>query len=944
MLDERWKQLESIFLDGRDLSGDERENLLNDRASADPDLQAQLRGMWAGHESDEGVLQKPAARLDASPHSFSIGQTLADRFTVAAFLGAGGMGEVYEALDTRLGRSVAVKVLPRSTVEDHPHRLRLEREARALSQLNHPGICALYDLCWEGGQPLLIMELIKGQTLADRLSKGVLPARDLLSIARQIADALVYSHGRGIVHQDLKPGNIILTAEGLKLLDFGLARRMSTTMGGDTETADHSVVGTPGYMSPEQVQGISADARSDIFSFGALLFEMLTGRRAFQASSSITVLAAVLHLDPPRVSQLAPRVSPELERTVERCLRKDPARRFQHMDEVRAALQEVSETSETGPMASKPSHIKYKAALWLLPVVGVLAVGNWLAIQSRQTVPLAPPVVRPFSAETGVIAGPAFSPDGKQVVYFMYDEAGLKSSLFVKLVEGGTPLRISDGDHIDGSPIWSPDGHKIAFLRTVSETHEALCLISPLGGPVRQVTDIRLTEPDFQTPSKVLAWMPDSNHIVATERAAASAPYHLIMVSVDTGEKRTLTAPPESGAGNIEPAVSPDGRTLAFVGRPSAGGNHGHLFLLPLDGPGKPLEIATGLGHVSAPVWSQDGRFLVVKGASDIYADFNLFKVDPSGAKPPEPVSYIQDAIFDFALSGSNRLIHVRKRQDYDVWTLAAGQNATQAKPLVSSSYIESQPRYSPDGRRIAFISNRTGAFQLWIADSAGGNPMQLTTKQNVQVTRPSWSPDGKQVVFQAQTKNEAKEIYVIAVDGGAPRRLTNDQFDDVSPSWSRNGKTIYFSSNRTGKYQLYGMPSSGGAAAQLTKGGGVSPNESHDRALVYYLKDFRTKDVWRVSVPGGIEERLFGSTTYGNLSLGPTDLFFLVHSLDYKRNLIRRFPLNLASLAESNIRDVVDLGAGFISFLSVSSDGKSFLYHKRGQIQTDLMMVDNFR
>ncbi|MFN0104960.1 MAG: protein kinase domain-containing protein [Bryobacteraceae bacterium] len=945
MTADRWRLLESIYLDGQRLSAEERAKLLEERASTDPGLQSEVRALWREHESEESFLQNPAARLDASPHAFTEGQTLAERFTIVAFLGAGGMGEVYKAVDSRLERTVAIKVLPRSLIQNRQHRVRLEKEARALSQLNHHGICALHDLCWEDGQPLLIMEHIEGQTLAARLLTGAPPMPEALSIARQIADALIYSHERGVIHQDLKPGNIMLTAHGVKLLDFGLARRLSTSLpgpeGSEVVTADHAVRGTPGYMSPEQVKGQPADARSDIFSFGSLLFETLTCRRAFRATSSITTIAAVLHVDPPPVSQIAPGVPSGLEHIVERCLRKDPDQRWQHMNDVKEALEEVWNNAAAFRAVSKPGIAKFRRALWALPAAAVLAAGFWLVIQSRRPISLPPAIARPLPGEGRVVKWPSFSPDGNQFVYAGEGDVANSLNLFVRFVGGGSSLQLTSGDVQDISSVWSPDGNKIAFLRRTSNTDATLLLISPLGGPPRKVVDLRIVDFAVLNIWNFLSWTPDSEHLIVSEKSGPSSPVRLLIVSVDSGEKRVLTDPPQSSLGDVDPAVSPDGRTLAFVRMPVFG--VAKLHLLPLENDTKPTEVVTGLRFISAPTWLPDGRSLLVKESGETERS-TLWRISPFGSNAPEPMSFIQDSVAYFLLSRNNRLVYVRELAHFDIWKVSVGRGKTEIGPIVTSSYLDTSPNYSPDGRRIAFSSNRTGDFQIWACNGDGANLVQLTNVPSSQIGgRPRWSPDGKFISFHVRVDGKS-DIYTVSEEGGASQRLTKDSVENAGASWSRDGSVIYFGSNRTGRFQIYKMPSTGGVATQLTKEGGVSPVESYDGNFLIYLKNPGLTDVWRVPVRGGVEERLFGPIFYLNLAVGANDLFHLAYSQAKRRFAIRSFPLIPGVSSAAKTRDVVDLGPEFAVGLSALSDGSSFLYSKHSRERMDLMMVENFR
>ena len=359
MTPERWLQVERIYHEAEARPPGERASFLDQACAGDAGLRGEVERMLAGDSEAAGFLEAPAVEmaaraLAADAVRISPGSRLGP-YEIVSFAGAGGMGEVYQARDTRLNRTVAIKVLPPVAADDAERRRRFLREARAASALNHPNIVTIHDVVSEDGRDSIVMEYVEGKTLADAIGRKGLPLRDALHYAIQVADALAAAHAAGIVHRDLKPGNIMLTgpASGhpglVKLLDFGLARRVELEAGHDTTltmTMEGAILGTPAYMSPEQAQGKPADARSDVFSFGSVLYQMVTGRRAFEKDSHVSTLAAVVQEEPRPLPLSMPR---DLERVVTRCLRKDPERRFQHMADVRVGLLEVKEEMESAP-------------------------------------------------------------------------------------------------------------------------------------------------------------------------------------------------------------------------------------------------------------------------------------------------------------------------------------------------------------------------------------------------------------------------------------------------------------------------------------------------------------------------------------------------------------------------------------------------------------------
>src|SRR5215467_7970756 len=405
-----------------------------------------------------------------------IGQTIS-HYDVREKLGEGGMGVVYKAFDSHLGRLVAVKVLPHEKVADAERKLRFIQEAKAASALNHPNIVTIYDIDSARGIDFIAMELVSGKTLDRLIPRHGFRLNEALNYSVQIAAALASAHKAGIVHRDLKPGNVMVNEQGLaKVLDFGLAKLTEpTATGGDEKTRslkptteEGTIVGTVSYMSPEQAEGKKVDARSDIFSFGALLYEMVTGRKAFQGDSKVATLSAILREDPKPAGQVVEGVPHELERIIARCLRKQPERRFQAMPDLKVALEEIKEESDSGTLrtvtvrAQKPRRLAW--AIALLAAVGI-AVAVWF-LRPRVNGPEPILSAIPLTTYAGFQREPSFSPDGNQVAFSW---AGLKQDnrdIYVKLIgTAGPPLRLTTDAASDFSPAWSPDGRYIAFMR-----------------------------------------------------------------------------------------------------------------------------------------------------------------------------------------------------------------------------------------------------------------------------------------------------------------------------------------------------------------------------------------------------------------------------------------------------------------------------------------------
>ena len=503
-----------------------------------------------------------------------IGQTLG-HYRIEAKLGEGGMGVVYRAVDLRLDRPVAIKVLPEEAVANADRKRRFVQEAKAASALNHPNIVTIYDIDQDHGVDFVAMEFVPGKTLDRRLSREV-GFSELLNYAVQIADALAKAHSGGIVHRDLKPANIMVTDEGLvKVVDFGLAKLTERAGENDrTVTIDYAphteegtIVGTVAYMSPEQAQGKKVDGRSDIFSFGAVLYEMITGKRAFKGESKISTLSAILHSEPPPVSQSAGSVPPELARIVARCLRKDPDNRFQTMADLKVALREVREESESGVSAARPA--RRRRWIWVAIVASLAAVVGILWMPRGERVPAGSMRVVPLTSFPGEESSPSFSPNGEQVAFAWDVDKTASSDIYVKLVEGGgTPLRLTSQG--GSSPAWSPDGRQIAFVRG-----NEVYLVPPIGGAERKLGGALSC-------GSQLTWTSDSKYVGANGRDQPSSPCRIVLLPVDGGQPLPITGPPAGPEGDSTPAFSPDGRMLAFFRSPAA--YQSDIFVVPVDG------------------------------------------------------------------------------------------------------------------------------------------------------------------------------------------------------------------------------------------------------------------------------------------------------------------------------------------------------------------------
>jgi Tol biopolymer transport system component/tRNA A-37 threonylcarbamoyl transferase component Bud32 len=884
---------------------------------------------------------------------FNAGQKLGP-YEILAPIGAGGMGEVYRGRDTRLGREVAIKVLPAERLNDESRRRRFVQEARAASALNHPHIVTIHEIETADGIDFIVMEHVAGQSLDALIPKSGMPGREVLHVAVPIAQALAAAHARGIVHRDIKPANLMVSREGVvKILDFGLAKLVSDDHDDSAETKTTasvsgllsrpgSITGTAAYMSPEQATAGRVDARSDIFSFGAVLYEMVTGRRAFPGQTLSETLQAVVRADPTPPSELAA-VPEALERLVLRCLRKEPDRRYQHMLDVQLELEELA--ADDGP-ATRPAPARGRqssprrrrlawAAALLLAATGALAV--WRLWPHEHPVPV---LVQLSSARTA--AGASFSPDGTQMAYAAAGSDG-NVDIWLSFVGRSENRRLTSDPALELGPAWSPDGTEIAFLRFerlagrhfADASGAAIYIVSPMGGAPRRVSEF--------PPGSRVGWAPDGRHVVTSKGAAGDEPRGgVYLVSTRDGTARALTSP-RPPAFDFMPALSWDGRTLAYATCEGPDESRCVLQVLGLDSQQKPRGAPRVLTQqplkVSGIAWTRDGREIVY-GTNE-----GLLRVPVNGSSPPRPVELAKPGIFPSIARDRDRLAFVRLAADSDIYLL---DPAGVARPLLESSLPDENPHVSPDGRRIAFQSNRghvgrSGESRpaIWLADADGSNATRLTHGPGRQQGSPRWSPDGRTVVFDAIEENGRSDVWTIAADGAGLRQVTRDPAQDVLPSYSRDGRFIYFASNRTGRFEIWRVPSAGGAEEQLSREGGFYPRESVDGHTLYYQRTVGASPLLARPTTGGAERTALSCVLTFGYAEAPDGVLHVACPMEPSVGEGR--PLRLWDPRSGRDRDIAALAADVVVGLTPTADGKGVLYG-RAFVASDLMMIDNFR
>jgi Tol biopolymer transport system component len=756
-------------------------------------------------------------------------------YEILSQLGQGGMGVVFKARDTRLDREVAVKVLPRNLAEDADALARFDKEAKAVAALSHPNILAIHDIGQHEGALYAAMELLKGDTLRARLQDGALPVRKAVEYALQIAHGLAAAHDAGIIHRDLKPENISLPETGtgmLKILDFGLARKEPVAAEGagqavatvSLSTEPGRVMGTVGYMAPEQVRGrVDIDERVDIFAFGAVLYEMLTGKRAFQGPSPVETLNAILKEDPPDLFQSTRNVSPGLERIVHRCLEKRPEDRPRTAHDLAIALEAISTGSTRTWDATDVAEGARKAARRkrVLERVGLVAAGAALALAGVALHGFLNPPEEPVTpgyrwmSFSGRDASPAVSPDGRTVAFASDRDGQLR--IWLKQVSGEAEAPLTDGP--DDFPRFSPDGTHVLFARPEGE-RTSLFRAAVLGGEARRLVE-NATEGDWSPDGESIAFlrMRSENGKTVSSVGVASA---------DGSDPREVASVP---AGLRAPRWSPDGRTLAMVTSSGSllAGAHQPVVLVDVEsGETRAIPAPDARRTLSAPAWTADGELVYLQAESVAAAAGSpgrlVFQEADSGEVRANLWSPSTAQVLD--VLGDGRVVFDTRspRQNLRETDLGPG-GATNGRWLSRGESTDRQPVYSPDGETVAFSSNRGGGMNLWTVSTSSGRLRRITGAHL------NWDPgfvrDGR--IIWSSNRSGNYEIWIADSDGSGVRKVTDDGGNAENPTATPDGEWIVYSSGNPEKAGLWKIRPDGSDATHLFEGRATIPEVSPD-------------------------------------------------------------------------------------------------------------------
>ena len=852
---------------------------------------------------------------------------------ILSAIGAGGMGEVYRARDTRLDRIVAIKVLPAHLADKPDLRERFEREARTIASLNHPRSCTLYDIGHQDGIDFLVMEYLEGETLAQRLLKGPLPIEQVLQFAIEIADALDKAHRKGVTHRDLKPGNIMLTKSGSKLLDFGLAklRREAAPAtplsqlptAADAITAQGTILGTLQYMAPEQLEAKQVDARTDIFAFGAVVYEMATGKRAFPGQSQASVIGAILKDDPPPLSSLQPMTPPALDRIVKRCIAKDRDDRWQTVRDVCEQLKWIVEGSSqvtSLPMASaKGIHVFGRRELILgMGALLLVAAVAGVVIRNVKPAPSPQPVTRsvitlPLGQQLAGLedgAAVALSPDGTRLVYVA--RQGPVQQLYLRAMDrmDSTPIPGSDGA---SNPFFSPDGQWLGFF-----AGGKLKKISVTGGSVQTLGDA--------TDAAGASWGSQGRIAFAPSRVS------ILQDVADTGGTlQQLTRLEKGEAAHRWPNYLPGGKVVLFAaGTASGNWSSQQVAVQTVRRNDRHNLIQRG----TYPSFASSGHLVYARGGTLMAVSFDPKRLRVAGTAVPvvEGVILTSTGAAQYSFSATGSLVYVpgsvQSAQSRLVWVDRSGAEQTLAGPTRGYVY----PRLSPDGRRVAVgiagaeqeihlwvydlvretsirltFQGNTNYFPVWTADSGriayesdkegplniflqpadgSGSPERLTTSEYPHNPM-SWSPDGQLLAFSELNPTTGFDLWVLHLGDRKAQPFLRTPFNESAPRFSPDGQWLAYVSDETGRQEIYVLPYPGpGGKWQISTEGGREPVWNPNGRELFYRNgdsmmavDVATKPVFAAGKPRVLFEGRYAPTVFTapNYDVSPDGRRFLM-------------------------------------------------------------------
>ena len=773
--------------------------------------------------SEKPALEVATKTLVDNRDSIS-GQTIG-HYSITSRVGAGGMGEVYLAQDTKLDRKVAIKLLPESLLADERARKRLVREAQAAAKLDHPNICPVYEVGEEDGRSFIVMQYVEGETLDIRLKRGPFNASESIALAAEVADALAEAHAHAIIHRDIKPSNIIITQRGqAKVLDFGLAKlseplALATGLKVDAEASTQALLTTPGsiigtvpYMSPEQARGLGVDARTDVWSLGVVLYEMLTGRVPFEGETNSDVIASILEREPSPLAKVASDAPSELQRIVAKALRKDRDKRYQTIKDMLLDLKSLKEQLDAARLSGKIKQHKTALALILVSLVMAAAVVVYLArLHQREANPQPPPQrsLSRLTFDAGLQSEPTWSPDGRFIAYSS-DKSG-NFDIWVQPIGGGDALQVTHSPAHDWQPDWSPDGSQIVF-RSEREGG-GLFVVPALGGREHNISSFGYHP----------SWSPDGTKILFSNLGlgGAFAP-KVYVVSIDGNPPREVQPELLANFVSLGSVIwHPDGQRISLWGIRKD--QDWGLWTVPqVDGTPVKSEISDEVDNqfienaVAAPKlrWGPSGRAIYFEGISRGLTNLWKVTVDPKTlrwvAGPERLTTGFNDA--DIALSvDAKRLAFTARTENTRAWSLPfdprAGKIKGEGQPVTATGVNPVHLNLSSNGEKLLYVATRAGTNnnELWEKSLEDGRETLVTTFNETFNFFPCWSRDGKRIAYRHDRSCCFRDDYLIQVQaaGGGDQQVIASGADDCLWDWSADGQWILVTSDRDSPRRL---------------------------------------------------------------------------------------------------------------------------------------------
>ncbi|MFI5246934.1 MAG: protein kinase [Nitrospirales bacterium] len=960
MTPEHWLQVKQIFQSAVECPPDDRAAFLDKTCAGNAELRSEVESLISSHDQAGDSLEAMAAgvaaqMLEEDQSASFIGRNVGP-YSVIGLIGKGGVGEVYLAEDPRLGRRVALKLLRREFAQDEERLRRFQQEAHAASALNHPNILTIHEIGQADSRYFMATEYIEGETLRQHMSRTRMKLREVLDVAMQVAGALAAAHQAGIIHRDIKPENIMVRTDGyVKVLDFGLAKLTEQQINGDTESPSVSLVetssgvllGTVNYMSPEQAEGRPLDHRTDIFSLGVVLYEMLTGKRPFEGNSAVATLHAIINEEPPRADKLNSQLPPEATDILAKAMGKNPQERYQHAGDFELDLLRLKRGIETNSLPSAQGraiapHGWRVARMWVglgaLIILGIAGAAWRLgrssmgipSLQTAHTVSLNRVTLAPLTLDPGYEGEPTLSADGRTIAY-VSDRTG-NFDIFLKQISGGPDINLTNHPADDMQPAFSPDGKEIAFVSSRSGEVQCLCFFvygteQPLiGGGIWVMTTFGGSPRRIVESGTFPSWSPDGSSLIYSH-----GPWFgqkIYRIASTGGDPQEISIHLKEEAPFLAyPSYSPNGRWIVFEAI-------NNIYVVKAGG-GEPQNIIRG----KHPVWSADSSTIFYsnveagKNYSLWQVPFSTMEGKVSGEASPLTVGRGYDA--QPAVSRDGKLmaytaLDVSLNVEALPFDAEAGRILGEPEPITRGNDRIYFFGVSPDGRSVVFESHRGASSHLWQVER-GAPPIQLTSDPNFTDNYPRWSPDGRNIAFdRLVSKKElgTSGLWLMAADGGNPR-LVIENGDLVG--WMPDGSALVYISDKDGQIYLYDLAKKSSRRITHEKGvaggGGPSPD---GKWIVYQSIGSGIVDVRAVATETGESRTIVDAPRQKfHPFLSPSGRW-LYYTLDHKN--LYRVPgpaLSWRKNKPERVTNFPETGL-FLEDAQISHNGRQLFYSRR--------------